>query len=138
MYALKQPLVPFKSSLAGGQRSTGKFIKLRRAHVSGFRARPNGLGSVRAVISGGDKAAVEEASTPPLQSEDVSGSLKASSSSPIEVKAVVTIRKKMKEKVLEKIEDQLEFFINGIGQEILIQLISEEIDPGKFNQRLNL
>lgn len=135
MYALTQPLVPFKSSLAGGRRSAGKFIKLREAHVPGFGSRPNGLGSVRAVISGGDKAAVEEeASTSSLQSKEISGG--SASSSPIQVKAVVTIRKKSKEKVTEKIEDQWEFFINGIGQGILIQLVSEEIDPGMFYQRL--
>ncbi|XP_004310200.1 PREDICTED: lipoxygenase 6, chloroplastic [Fragaria vesca subsp. vesca] len=128
MYALTQPLVPFKSSLAGGRRSAGKFIKLREAHVPGFGSRPNGLGSVRAVISGGDKATVEEeASTSSLQSKEISGG--SASSSPIQVKAVVTIRKKMKEKVTEKIEDQWEFFINGIGQGIMIQLVSEEIDP---------
>lgn len=127
MYALKQPLTPFKSSIAGSRQSTGKFIKVRTA--PSFGSRPNRHGSVRAVISGGDKAAVE-ASTPPLQSKDLNASLVPSSSSPIEVKAVVTIRKKMKEKVSEKIEDQWEFFINGIGQGILIQLISEEIDPG--------
>lgn len=136
MYALTQPLVPFKSSLVGGRRSAGKFIKLREAHVPGFGSRPNGLGSVRAVISGGDKAAVEEeASTSSLQSKEISGG-SASSSSPIQVKAVVTIRKKTKEKVTEKIEDQWEFFINGIGQGILIQLVSEEIDPGMFYQIL--
>lgn len=127
MYALTQPLIPFKSSIAGSRRSTGKFIKVRTAPT--FGSRPNRHGSVRAVISGGDKAAVE-ASTPPVLSKDLNASLvPSSSSSPIEVKAVVTIRKKMKEKVSEKIEDQWEFFINGIGQGILIQLISEEIDP---------
>lgn len=128
MYALKQPLTPFKSSIACSRRLTGKFIKVRTAPT--FGSRPNRHGSVRAVISGGDKAAVE-ASTPPVQSKDLNASLvPSSSSSPIEVKAVVTIRKKMKEKVSEKIEDQWEFFINGIGQGIMIQLISEEIDPG--------
>lgn len=125
MYALKQPPIPFKSSIAGSRRSTGKFFKVRTAPT--FGSRSNRHGSVRAVISGGDKAAVE-ASTPPLQSKDLNASLVPSS--PIEVQAVVTIRKKMKEKVSEKIEDQWEFFINGIGQGILIQLISEEIDPG--------
>lgn len=51
----------------------------------------------------------------------------------IDVKAVITIRKKMKEKLNEKIEDQWESFIIGIGQGILIQLISQDIDPGLFS-----
>jgi lipoxygenase len=46
------------------------------------------------------------------------------------VRAVITIRKKIKEKINEKIEDQWEYFVNGIGKGILIQLVSEEIDPG--------
>ena len=36
----------------------------------------------------------------------------------------------MKEKLTEKMEDQWEFFVNGIGQGIQIQLVSEEVDPG--------
>ncbi|KAL5552464.1 hypothetical protein UlMin_039865 [Ulmus minor] len=35
----------------------------------------------------------------------------------------------MKEKLTEKIEDQFEYFVNGIGQGIQIQLLSQEIDP---------
>ncbi|KAM3358601.1 lipoxygenase 6, chloroplastic isoform X2 [Capsicum galapagoense] len=46
-----------------------------------------------------------------------------------DVKAVITLRKKMKEKVSEKIEDQWVSLMNGIGRGILIQLISQDIDP---------
>jgi len=34
--------------------------------------------------------------------------------------------------VVEDFEDQLEYFINGVGQGIQIQLVSELIDPGLF------
>ncbi|XP_047254796.1 lipoxygenase 6, chloroplastic isoform X3 [Capsicum annuum] len=46
-----------------------------------------------------------------------------------DVKAVITLRKKMKEKISEKIEDQWVSLMNGIGRGILIQLISQDIDP---------
>ncbi|KAJ7945523.1 Lipoxygenase [Quillaja saponaria] len=86
-------------------------------------------GKILAAISGGDKTV--ETTTSPLDSKDINGSVLTSSSSnsSIEVRAVVTIRKKMKEKINEKMEDQWEYFMNGIGQGIQIQLISEEIDP---------
>ena len=84
---------------------------------------------IRAAISRGDKT-VE--SPKHVQSKEFNGPLTSSSSSPegIEVRAVVTIRKKMKEKLNEKMEDQWEYFVNGIGKGIQIQLISEEVDPG--------
>ncbi|KAH0991875.1 hypothetical protein GBA52_003358 [Prunus armeniaca] len=129
MYAVKQPTTAsLKSNVAVDRRVTGSgtYIKVRKASVLGSGSRVNGHGSVRAVISGGDKAV--EASTP-VQSKDVTGSLVPSSSEGIQVKAVVTIRKKMKEKITEKIEDQWEFFVNGIGQGIMIQLISDQVDP---------
>lgn len=47
----------------------------------------------------------------------------------IDVRAVISVRRKMKEKMSERIGDQLEYFLNGIGMGILIQLISEQIDP---------
>ncbi|KAL7610480.1 lipoxygenase 6, chloroplastic [Lactuca sativa] len=47
----------------------------------------------------------------------------------MDLKATITIKKQMKEKVIEKIEDQWESFVIGIGRGVLIQLISEEIDP---------
>lgn len=91
---------------------------------------------VRAVISD-DKALESAKKSSSVEQKNVDGSL-ASGSSVKEVRAVVTIRKKIKEKITEKIENQWELFINGIGQGILIQLISEEIDPGLFCSFLEL
>jgi len=48
----------------------------------------------------------------------------------IKVRAVVTIKKKMKEKIGDKLGDQWEYLVNGVGQGIQIQLISHDIDPG--------
>ncbi|KAL0357791.1 UNVERIFIED_CONTAM: Lipoxygenase 6, chloroplastic [Sesamum calycinum] len=109
------------SSFGRHQRLTGK-----AASFSGFR--PSRRAAViRAVISSGDsKTGVETAE----KSVESNGSLVSSSGSgSISVRAVITIRKKMKERLSEKIEDQWESFINGIGRGILIQLISEDIDP---------
>lgn len=92
-----------------------------------FRVRVKGNGSIRAVISSEDKAL--EAASPLEISKESNGSL-LSSGGGIEVRAVVTVRKKMKEKITEKIENQWEFFVNGFGKGILIHLISQEIDPG--------
>ncbi|KAL8111659.1 hypothetical protein AgCh_019396 [Apium graveolens] len=64
-----------------------------------------------------------------IQENESVTSSSASKSDGIDVKVVITIRKKMKEKLSEKIEDQWESFIIGIGQGILIQLISQDIDP---------
>lgn len=127
MYAVKQSTTAsLKSAAAVGRWVTGpgNYIRVRKAHVPGSRV--NGQGSVRAAISGGDKVTVTAAT--PLQSKGVD-KLSSSGGGEIQVKAVVTIRKKMKEKITEKIEDQWEFFINGIGQGILIQLVSEQVDP---------
>jgi hypothetical protein len=55
----------------------------------------------------------------------------------IEVRVVLTVKNKMKEKLLEKIEDSWEYFINGIGKGITIQLVSEEIDPGEVHDIMN-
>lgn len=81
--------------------------------------------TIRATIRSGDKNV--GARTFNVPSSDSNGSL---SSSGISVQAVVIIKKKMKEKLGEKLEDQVESFFNGIGQGIVIQLVSEEIDPG--------
>lgn len=47
----------------------------------------------------------------------------------LDVRVVLTIRKKMKEKLVDKIEDRWESFVNGIGRGIVVQLVSEDIDP---------
>ncbi|KAM1151530.1 hypothetical protein ACFX19_034842 [Malus domestica] len=98
----------------------GNYIRVRKAHVPGSQV--NEQGSVRATINGGDKVTVTAAT--PLQSKGID-KLFSSGGGKIQVKAVVTIRKKIK----EKIEDQWEFLINGIGHGILIQLVNEQVDP---------
>lgn len=140
MLAVKPTTTSVKSNFPSDNRQhpaisgAGKNVRVRKTRIPDW---VKGSGSIRAVVSKGDKKTVETSgsSTSPLkQGKDVNGFFPSSSSSSksggIEVRAVVTIRKKMKEKIMEKMEDQWEFFINGIGQGILIQLISEEIDPG--------
>ncbi|CAL5418779.1 unnamed protein product [Camellia sinensis] len=107
-----------------GAGTNGRLSRATQVPVFQTRVGKN-RGSVRAVISGGDNKTVVETS------KDYNGSVLSSSSrgGVRDVKAVITIRKKMKEKISDKIEDQWEGFINGIGQGILIQLISEDIDP---------
>ncbi|KAG5521893.1 hypothetical protein RHGRI_034201 [Rhododendron griersonianum] len=99
-------------------------------HVRGFQSKvkeKSRRGLVRAVISGGDNKTREKLAS---DHEYNNGSVFSSPSGAwIDVRAVITIRKKMKEKINGKIEDQWEWFVNGIGQGIQIQLISEEIDP---------
>ncbi|XP_073013214.1 lipoxygenase 6, chloroplastic [Typha latifolia] len=85
---------------------------------------------VRAAISSGDKGVSSATSAaggvlprtspviPPESDEDL-----------VDVRAVLTVRNKLKEKLVDKIEEQWEYIINGIGQGILVQLVSEEIDP---------
>lgn len=93
---------------------------------------------VRGVISSGDNkgssSILDDSNKKLVKTNDINGgsavSSSSSSSSGIDVKAVITIRKKLKEKMSDKIEDQWESFIIGIGQGIFIQLISQHIDPG--------
>nr|ASI38492.1 LOX2 [Allium cepa] len=47
----------------------------------------------------------------------------------IDVRVVLSIRNKLKKKLVDKIGDRWEQFITGIGQGILVQLVSEDIDP---------
>lgn len=54
------------------------------------------------------------------------------------IMAVVKIRKKMREKLNERFEHQVELLLKAIGQGMLIQLVSEEIDPGSFSTYLYL
>lgn len=49
----------------------------------------------------------------------------------VEVRVVLTVRNKTKKRLLEGIEDGWEYFINGIGKGITVQLVGEEIDPGE-------
>ncbi|KAL3003286.1 hypothetical protein AAZX31_08G100200 [Glycine max] len=92
---------------------------------------------VKAAVSGGDKSQTTSTTTtsPSLDSKERKGKSSVASSGSgideegIQVKAVVTIRKKMKENITEKLGDQWENMVNGFGQGIQIQLISEEIHP---------
>lgn len=110
-------------SLTNGFLGTPKSTKLkRRTHTTEVSSRSKGVGVIQAVISSGDKLAEVEV-------KESNGALTSSSSQGIEVKVVLTIRKKMKEEIGEKIAYFWESFINGIGQGITVQLISEDIDP---------
>ncbi|XP_011041545.1 PREDICTED: lipoxygenase 6, chloroplastic-like [Populus euphratica] len=136
MYAVKQVYSPFKPELAF-RRSTAASRTWKRGFFWQTRV-PSGSkvictpGSIRAVISNDDKAL--EQPHKEADNKEVNGTVLSSTSDKlgrggIDVRAVITIRKKMKEKINEKLEDQWEYFINGIGRGISIQLVSEEIDP---------
>ncbi|KAG5222399.1 lipoxygenase [Salix suchowensis] len=125
MYAMKRVYSPFKSELTfrlppatSGAWKDGFLWKTRVPSGSKVSCTP---GSIRAVISSDDKA------LEPYSKE--ASNKEVNEKGGIDVRAVITIRKKMKEKINEKIEDQWEYFVNGIGRGILIQLVSEEIDP---------
>ncbi|KAG9147258.1 hypothetical protein Leryth_017997 [Lithospermum erythrorhizon] len=79
---------------------------------------------IRAVISGGDdKKVVDEA-------EEKKGQLSSlRRGGDLDVRTVITIRKNIKEKITEKVEDQWESLVTSLGRGIMVQLISEEIDP---------
>ncbi|GKV43462.1 hypothetical protein SLEP1_g50752 [Rubroshorea leprosula] len=130
MFALK-PLSPFKSTFFGNPLRRAPAVngvsRLSRMSRSGWYSAS--CLTVRAVISSEDKAV--EGAGKLVEGKDVNGSMASGSQAKdgIEVRAVVTIRKKMKEKITEKIEHQWELLMSGFGQKILIQLISEEIDP---------
>ncbi|GAB4829333.1 hypothetical protein Ancab_019002 [Ancistrocladus abbreviatus] len=72
---------------------------------------------VRAVISSDDRTVDNPAPAPALE---ISGT---------KVKAVVRIRRRMRENLVDKIEGQWRSFIDSTSQGILIQLISEQNDP---------
>ncbi|PSS26944.1 Lipoxygenase [Actinidia chinensis var. chinensis] len=93
-----------------------------RARVPGFGTRVNRV-CVRAVISEGDKKKTMVETSKELNESAVE------SGGWVDVRAVITIRKKMKENLNEKIEDQWEYVVNGMGQGICLQLISDQIDP---------
>ncbi|KAK6160379.1 hypothetical protein DH2020_003760 [Rehmannia glutinosa] len=117
---------PKPTSLSGAgkpQRVGGK-----AATFSGFRPKVTVRRPIiRAVISSEDSKTGVETAEKLVESN---GSLVSSrKSGGINVRAVITIRKKMNEKLSERVEDQWESFINGIGRGILIQIISEDIDP---------
>ena len=123
---------PPRRSLAGvgisGAVGNGRF-----GH--GFARFGNGL-RIKAAISSGDRSVETTAPAPSVkEGKDGNGSLMGSSSSDrrIQVRAVLTIRRKIKEGLIDKVEDHWFSFVNIIGQGILLQLISEQIDPGMFS-----
>ena len=123
----KSTLIP-APSLSNTQRQ--HFTRPRGAHLlhlSRHRRRPASVRpAVRAVISSHDDKNVTTVSSPSV----VVQKPPQPPAEVIEVRAVLTIRNRLKQKLVGKIEDQLEYFMNGIGQGILVQLVSEEIDPG--------
>lgn len=128
MFAVKSnPLLLRSPSVFSDKRQRRRII----SRSSGWRSV-----QVQAVISGGDN---KTTTSSPVDNKVSNGSLQSSSSDgrsdggTIEVKAVVMIRKKMKGSVVEEVEDQLEYFFNGVGQGIQIQLVSELIDPATNN-----
>ncbi|XP_057776930.1 lipoxygenase 6, chloroplastic [Salvia miltiorrhiza] len=95
--------------------------------------RPGRRAAIRAVISSGDSKAGVETAEKAVESS--SGALETfSTSGGVSVRAVIRIRKKMKEKLLDKIEDQWDSFLNGIGRGISLQLISQEPHLGKSGE----
>ncbi|KAL5998183.1 hypothetical protein ACLOJK_009121 [Asimina triloba] len=99
--------------------------RIRRTQKRASGQQLGGMRTIRALISSDDKS-VGTASLPADSDGSVS-SLKTRSL--IDVRAVITIRRKMKERLSEMVGDQWESFINGIGKGIVIRLVSEEIDP---------
>ncbi|XP_054808039.1 lipoxygenase 6, chloroplastic [Prosopis cineraria] len=100
-----------------------------RISAPGSRVNRNVTNTIRAVISSGGKTA--DTATSPADGDKTTGTVLSSfsGSEGIQVRAAVTIRKKMKKTITDKLEDQWEYFVNGLGLGIQIQLISEEIDP---------
>lgn len=72
---------------------------------------------------------MENSAPSAVEGKKVNGSLLGSSESGIQVRAVVVIKRKIRERLVDKVEDQWFSFINSIGQGILLKLISEQIDP---------
>ncbi|XP_021746681.1 lipoxygenase 6, chloroplastic-like [Chenopodium quinoa] len=85
---------------------------------------------VKAVISSGDKT-VESGAPSTMEVKEGIGPtlLGASESGFIKVKAIVSIKKKIRQRLVDKLEDQWFNFLNNVGQAIFLQLISEQIDP---------
>lgn len=102
------------------------------ARVGGGRPaglRPGRRPTIRAVISSGDSKTGVETANKVVESNN-NGGVSRNGKNGVNVRAVIRIRKKMKERLTDKIEDQWESFINGIGRGISLQLISQDIDPG--------
>ncbi|PKA54495.1 Lipoxygenase 6, chloroplastic [Apostasia shenzhenica] len=82
---------------------------------------------LRAVISRKDNSVSTLRTQAP---GDLTGAAAAAAAAgAIEVRVVLTVRNKIKERLSDKVEGQWESFINGIGQGITVQLVGEDIDP---------
>ncbi|XP_010415331.1 PREDICTED: lipoxygenase 6, chloroplastic-like [Camelina sativa] len=113
-------------------------ITRRRTHRVSLSRR-----QVRAVISREEKAVDQEdgkksTNKPLISSSPFPWQQRSKYTGSKTVTAVVKIRKKMKEKLTERLEHQLELFMKAIGQGMLIQLVSEEIDPETGKGRRSL
>ncbi|KAK1294193.1 hypothetical protein QJS10_CPA16g00198 [Acorus calamus] len=82
---------------------------------------------VRAVI-GEDRDVVISAS-PSMDFDGSVAIVPSKTQSEVRLRAVITVRRKMKEKLLEKVEEEWEGFMTGIGRGILVQIVSEDVDP---------
>lgn len=105
-------------------------LSRKPAGFYGFRPRITNP-VIRAVISSGDKKSGVEETTELMHNYLSTSSL---TSGTMNVRAVIRIRKKMSEKLINKLEDHLESFICAVGRGIEIQLISQDCDPGKCFQ----
>ncbi|KAG7586152.1 Lipoxygenase C-terminal domain superfamily [Arabidopsis thaliana x Arabidopsis arenosa] len=97
---------------------------------------------VRAVISREEKAVDQEESGKSTNKPVINSSpfpwQRSKYTGSKTVTAFVKIRKKIKEKLTERFEHQLELLMKAIGQGMLIQLVSEEIDPDTGKGRRSL
>ncbi|KAK9120026.1 hypothetical protein Scep_018119 [Stephania cephalantha] len=121
-------LLKSSSSSSSPSLSPRLIFNVRRRSRSGV---PGNL-PVVAVISrrgGGDKEAAAAATTAPVVDDPYESLSTSPPSEKIEVRAVITIRKKMRESLSDKIGDHWESFMSAFGQGIVIQLVSEQIDP---------
>ncbi|GER56427.1 lipoxygenase [Striga asiatica] len=116
--SLRQPVAVFG---AGKHQGVATFCGFRR------NVRTSITLVTRAAIKGGDSQSGVETAEKIV--EKSMGSESGKSGGGIGVRAVVTIRKKMKENLSDKIEDQWDSMVNGIGRGIFIQLVSQDVDP---------
>ncbi|XP_014509754.1 lipoxygenase 6, chloroplastic [Vigna radiata var. radiata] len=124
------PLTPLNSNFS--LRPSPPQVALNRLRSTHFPPSARRSLQVQATVGGGDQS--QTMTTTSLDSKEMKekkGPMEPSSSvdEGINVRAVVTIKKKMKEKIGEKLGDQWEYLVNGVGQGIKIQLISHDIDP---------
>lgn len=131
MFAVR-PLSSLKSDISGAAFWRLLAVEVQRARILGRWGKVNEC-LTKAVISSGDKTLEAERKDPnksvPHSGSDTSSA--AFSLGKIELRAVLTVRKKMRQRLVDRMEDQLESFMNGIDQGIKLQLVSEEVDPGQ-------